>query len=449
MHRQLSFSSRSSRYFSLVVSGACVALVLSGCNDSTDGAPATAGPATSTPVTSTPSATQSPSTKGVMTWKPSSSSNEPIVLSSNWIHGTEETWAINNSYMLDVDGPHLLAALEDDTVVAYNISGDGADQLWERAGEEQWLDVRIWGNWVVNRAGEVLDIETGDPITVAWADSLWNENPQFIAYGDTLVVCGQSMCNGYAPDGSVKWNIPDVTWTSLQVNGEGYIAGQGTSDNSNAIGVIRPDGTMFALNYDIGALFGAQDKIGGPAVDVPAEGQYSDLRPLADGWLGITSARSGVGGSSGLDTSYFFLSRSDGTLIVARAIEGVAAMPLFTSAISSSSTDLPSVSDWERHLENPDPWLACDGTSCTINGHSVKGFASVDFATALGEGGTLLLRGPSADHSLYVIAVVEADGHTMWQVETGIYSFDVIRPDFIVASQGMDEMRIVGWVPAV
>ncbi len=451
MHRRFFFSSRPSRYSSITVAGACLALILSGCNDSTDGAPATSGPTTSTPTAShTSSATQSPSTGGSTTaWEPSSSSNEPIVLSSNWIQGTTDIWSIDNSYVLDVDARYLIAAREDDTVVAYDISGDEPKELWERAGEDQWLDARIWGNWVVNRVGEVLDIETGDPINVTWADSLWNENPQFIAGADTLVVCGQSTCHGYAPDGSVKWNVPDVTWTSLQVNGEGYIAGQGTSasDNSNATGVISPDGTMLSLSYDVGAMLDAQDKVGGPAVDVPSAGQYSDLRPLTDGWLGIN--RSGENGASGSGMSYFSLFRSDGTPVVARAMEGVAAMPLFTSPISSASTDLPSVTDWEKHLENPNPWLACDGSSCTINGHPVEGLASVDFATALGEGGTLLLRGPSTDHSLYVITVVEADGHTMWQVETGIYFFDAVRPDFIVASQGVDEMRIVGWVPAV
>lgn len=449
MHRRFSFSSRSSRYGRIAAAGACFALALSGCNNSTDGAPATSAP--TTPATSdTPSTTESPSNGGSTTaWEPSSSSNEPIVLSSNWIQGTTETWAIDDTYMLDVDATYLLAAREDGTVVAYDISAGQPEQLWERSDDDEWLDVIIWGNWAVNRTGDVLDIATGDPMSVIWADSVWNENPQFVASGDTLVVCGQHACNGYAPDGSVKWNVPDVTWNSLQVNGEGYVAGQGASDSGNSVasGVIRPDGTMVALTYDTGTMSGADGDANGPAAGGPA-GQFSDLRPLTDGWLGINDGRSGVDGASGSGTSYFALFASDGTPVVAHAVDGDAAMPFFTSAISSASTDLPSVTDWENHLDNPDPWLACDGSSCTINGNPVEGFASVDFATALGEGGTLLLRGPSADHSRYVIAVVEADGHTMWQIETGIYSFDAIRPDFIVANQGVDAMRIVGWEPA-
>ncbi|MFT3944695.1 MAG: hypothetical protein QM705_12865 [Ancrocorticia sp.] len=445
MPRRLSRSTRSST-FSIVA--ACFALALAGCDGSADGSQATT-PAPSATETATTGPEGHTEREGNTKPKENAeasvpSSNPNIQLSPDWIHGAREAWTIEAFNVVDVSAAYLLVNYGHRTVGAYDISSEQPEELWVR-GTEDWTGGVIWGDKAVSRTGTMVDIRTGDLLEPLWDASEQKEVPVLVVVGDTLVTSDRSTMTGYGPDGTIKWSVPDLRWSRIAVNGEGYVMGFTYQPDTKemAIGLVSPDGDItFPTPH---RADGATPK------DVPGWagviGQNSGFQPLSDGWL-VTS-HTMTAGPDNPNEYYYFLFRSDGTPVAVNTLDSARFMANSTAAISSEGTVLPSVKDWQNHLQNPDPWLACDGATCTINGNPLADFSYVVSATALGEGGSLLLRNASSlnDMNWNRIGVVTAEGETLWTVDTSEKSFNASRRDLILLEGVGGDSTVSGLIP--
>ncbi|MFT3944694.1 MAG: hypothetical protein QM705_12860 [Ancrocorticia sp.] len=426
---------------------ASLAFFAAGCNDKTDDPSSTPTTPTTSAPTSTEAATAAP---GGNTGEPAPSSSKPVALAIDFASGVREAWVIDAWRVVDVNETYLLVEDESNVVSAYDITGEEPELLWKKMDDPNAkIRYLFWGNLAVTNRAQAFDLHSGEPVPVDWSDDDWGSNPDLAVSGDTLVVCEAVGCSGFAPDGTTRWSDPDLTWTQLRVNGEGAVAGLVSMANAPSLpsAVILPSGETVLFADGIRDAL-AKDGCGVAEDDLLAAANLGGLRPLSDGWL-VTVAFDAdklEGEPPAEGRVYHVLFSSDGTLVNSFGFDGNDAL-LPNVAISSTSTLLPSVKDWENQFQNPDPWLVCDGATCTINANPIEDFTAVNSATALGEGGTLLLHRNPGQYAPGRIAVVTAEGDTSWDLELSGESIYAPRPDLIIAAGVNGTRTITGVAP--